>query len=342
MTVLSSQIPHSRPLLGEREEAAALRVLRSGMLAQGPEVAAFEKALADCTGTGHCVAVGHGTGALHLVLLEMGAGPGAEVVLPAYSCISLLNAVLYTGARPVLADSVPGGSNLDLSRVDLADTTSAVVVTHMFGEEARVTGLGERVVEDCTHFLGAPFRLQGRAAVYSFYATKMLAGGEGGAVVTNDAGLAARVEHLRSYDCSETLEVRYNYKMTDLAAALLRVQLERLEEFVARRRDIAATYREAFTRLPDVELPPAAGVDYRFVLRVRGRDLDQVITALRDRGVNACRPVFRPLHHYFNLPAGEFPAAEAAFQENLSLPIYPALKDREVAEVCEAVRSVLQ
>ena len=354
---MSRAIPHSRPLLGEEEEQAALRVLRSGQLAQGPEVAALETEARAFLGTRHAVALAHGTAALHLGLVALGARPGTTVLVPSYGCTSLANAVHLCGATPLLVDCAPDLPDMDLEAAlaRVRPDTVAALVPQLFG---RPPGQGGRppalqaleeavpVLSDGTHAVGAtagrrPAARMGRACAFSFYATKMLAGGEGGLLVTDRTGIANLARDLRSYDERPDWRPRFNYKMTEVAAAVLRVQFRRLPEFLARRRELAARYRAELGGILELPPPVPGEVPYRFAGRVPARRLEPLIRALRDRGIGAARPVFRPLHRYFGLPAREFPEAEKTWRTTLSLPLYPALTDEEAERVIRAVREEL-
>ncbi len=343
-------IPHSRPLLGPEEEQAALRVVRSGLLAQGPEVAALEEEAGAILGTRHCVAVAHGTAALHLGLVALGAGPGRTVLIPSYACTSLLNAVAQCGAAPILVDCAPGSPDMDLDDAcaRVQTDTAAALVPHLFGRPLRVEELQGRVpvLTDGTHAVGArvagrPAARQGQACAFSFYATKMLAAGEGGLLATDRAAVARQARDLRSYDERPDWRLRYNYKMTEVAAALLRVQLRRLPEFLARRQTLVGRYRSALEGLIPLPAPVPGEVPYRFIIRVPARRTAGLVRALRDRGVGAARPVFRPLHRYLGLPANLFPRAEQTWKQTISLPLYPSLTDQEQERVILALREVL-
>lgn len=330
-------IPHSRPLLGDEEVQAVAAVTSSGMLAGGRQVEAFEQELAHTENLPYAAAVAHGTGGLHLSLLALGIGPADKVLIPSYSCVSLLNPVAYTGAQPVLVDCLPDTPDMDLrAALQMARADSrirAAIVPFMLGRTQDVSELAQHlsVVEDATHTLGSPLPLRGQARVFSFFATKMLAGGEGGAVVTRNRELDATVRDLRSYDEREDWKPRFNCKMTDLSASILRVQLKRLPDFLARRRQLAQLYSQLPYTLPNE-------TNYRFILLVPG-SADDLMHRLQARGVNARRPVFRNLHRYLNLPDADFPHAQDFWERALSLPCYPALSDAEAERVLEVVRA---
>jgi dTDP-4-amino-4,6-dideoxygalactose transaminase len=323
--------------------------VRRGWVAQGPEVAAFEQELAARLGVEAVAAVSSGSAALELALRALGVGPGAEVVIPTYVCDALHHAVRRAGATPVLADADPETLSLAAAdaRARLTAQTRCLIVPHAFGlavDLGPFLALGVPVIEDCAQTLGAcldgrPVGSFGTLAVCSFYATKLLTTGEGGAVA-GPAALIERVRDARDYDEREDLTPRVNAKLSDIAAALGRGQLARFDTFVARRRAIAARYRERLHGAPCAS-PPDVGprhVYHRFVVQVE-RAPEAVQAALAARGVAARRPVFRPAHRALGL-AG-FPVAERLWQRTLSLPCYPTLTDGEVDTVARALRETL-
>jgi perosamine synthetase len=342
-------IPHSRPTLTEEDALRVAAVVRSGQLAQAAEVAAFERELALRLGAARAAATSSGTAALELALRVLGVGAGDEVVIPTYVCDALHHAVTRVGARPVLADACAETLSVESQEVKrrLSRRTRCAIVPHAFGLAAgfgSFAALGIPVIEDCAQALGAvddgrPVGARGDLTVCSFYATKMLTTGEGGAVA-GPAGLIARVQELRDYDERADLEPRFNYRLTELGAALGRSQLLRLDQFIARRRAIAARYRARLDGLGGLP-PDAAGgrhVYHRFVLDL-GRPVGPAIEALARRGVAARRPVFRPAHRALGL-AG-YAVADRLWETRLSLPCYPGLGDAEVDLVAAALLEAL-
>jgi dTDP-4-amino-4,6-dideoxygalactose transaminase len=324
-------------------------VVRRGWIAQGPEVAALEHELAARLGVEAVAAVSSGSAALEMALRALGVGAGDEVVIPTYVCDALHHAVRRAGATPVLADA--DAATLSLSADDvparLTARTRCVIVPHAFGlatDPAPFLALGVPVIEDCAQALGArlggrPVGSFGALSVCSFYATKLLTTGEGGAVA-GPAALVERVRDARDYDEREDLAPRFNAKLSDLAAALGRSQLARFDTFLARRRLIAARYRERLRQAP-CATPPDAGpqhVYHRFVVEVE-RPPDAVQAALAARGVAVRRPVFRPGHRALGLSG--FPVADRLWQRALSIPCYPTLTDGEVDTVAAALREAL-
>lgn len=322
-------IPHSRPDMGTEEAKAVARVARSGRLAQGPEVESFEAECAAFTGRRYAVAVNSGSAALHLALIALGVGGSAAAGMPSYACAALLQAARWQQARVVLGDI---GPDFNLSPHARFDGCHAVIVPHLFGKKAAFPP-GTPVVEDLAHAIGGDTGRESPVAIASFYATKMITTGEGGMLLTDNADIADCARDRRDYDNRDALETRYNYKMTDMQAALGRVQLRRLPGFIKKRRAIAARYTEAFSNLP-LRLPdPRHHVFYRYVVATEQRDaLEAHLAAC---GVDAKRPVYRPLHHYLG---GDYPRAEQAHRECLSIPLYPALSEEEIRHVIQSVR----
>ena len=341
-------IPHSRPTLGPAEARALARVVRSGQLAQGPLVERFEQAMGRRLALRHAGAVSSGTAGLHLALLALDVGPGDDVLLPSLVCSAPLHAILAAGARPRLVDCDPATANMDpaAARRALGRRAKAIIVPHAFGlpaELAELCALGPPVIEDCAQALGAAYRGRpvgsfGDVCVLSFYATKVLATGEGGMVLSGRRRLVDRVRDLRSYDERETFRPRFNYKMTDMAAALGLCQLGRLGEFLARRQALAAAYDRGLSGTP-LRLPPRppdrTHMFHRYVVQA-GPAAGPLLAALGARGIAARRPVFRPLHAYLELPG--FPGAAEAWRAMVSLPIYPSLSRAQVNRVARAVR----
>ena len=343
-------IPHSRPSIADADVERVAAVVRSGQLAQGPEVAALERELAARLGVEAAAVVSSGTTALELALRALDVGPGAEVLMPSYVCDALHHAVSRCGAIAVLVDADPTTLSLAAKDAEARRTarTRAVLVPHAFGlavDLAPFRALGVPIVEDCAQALGAevngrPAGAAGALGVCSFYATKMIAAGEGGAVV-GPAALVARVRDTREYDERERLVPRVNAKLTDMQAALARSQLARLDQFIGRRRAIAARYRGRLARA-ECRLPVDAGrqhVYHRFVVGLE-RDPAAVQAALQSRGIAARRPVFRPLHRALGLDG--YPEADHLWSSTVSIPCYPSLSDAEVDQVAEALVGVLR
>jgi len=343
----SDFIPHSRPTLGQAEIEPVAGVIASSQIAQGQVVHEFERAFAQKMNAKYAVSTNSGTAALHLVLLAMGIGEQDEVVIPSYVCTALLNAVKYVGATPVLAEIDPENYNLDPDDVKrrLTKRTKAVIVPHLFGLAADMEGLlalNVPIIEDCAQAIGSTYRQKyvgtfGEAAIFSFYATKVMTTAEGGMVVSGSKDLMDRVRDLREYDNKDKYKIRYNYKMTDIHAAIGLVQLSRIERFIQRRRAIAGSYDQAIESL-DLQLPPReqGHIYFRYVLGL-GTDAGSWIRKLKGEGIGCARPVYRPLHQYLGLKG--FGRTEKAWKESLSIPIYPSLTAENVDRVIKGLIS---
>ena len=341
-------IPHSRPTLDKADHRAVMDVLASGRLVQGEQVAGFEADLSARIGVPHAAAVSSGTAALHLALAALGAGEGDEVIFPAYVCSALLHAVRAVNATPVIADIRRDTFNIDARDVKKRMTakTKAIIVPHLFGlpaDMAEILALGVPVIEDCAQSLGSRYRGRctggfGVISIFSFYATKVIAAGEGGMVLSADPGLIGKIRDRRDYDEREDDARRYNYKMTDLQAALGRSQLHKLDDFIARRREIAARYDRAMT---EAGIPvPLAPVDrepicYRYV--VLPDHARAFMEAMNAAGVACRRPVFKPLHRYLGLPG--YGVTDEIWSRAVSIPIYPSLTGRELAHISDCIQT---
>ena len=342
-------IPHSRPTLGPEESEAVAGVIKSGMIAQGRKVEEFETAFSTRFDLGNSAAVSSGTAGLHLALLALEVGAGDEVIIPSYVCTALLNAVHHAGANPVIADIDPATFNIDAedAKRRITRRTRAIIVPHMFGMIADLASLiktGLPVIEDCAQCVGAaygdrPVGSDGLLSVYSFYATKVMTTGEGGMVTSRDLRLIDKIKNLRDYDNMPSYHIRYNYKMTDMQAAMGLAQLDKLNSFVAMRRSLSNYYSDFFSSRGghSMTLPQRSAdhIYFRYVVRVDA-DIEAMIKGLREIGIDCARPVFCPLHRYLQLMTG-YPGSEKAWKEAISLPIYPSITDHEKGIVASAL-----
>lgn len=342
-------IPHNRPTIDAADIEAVSCVLGRGQIAQGAEVRAFEEELsARFRPEGDAVVVSSGTAALYLALRVLGVGPRGRVLLPTCVCTALVHATTLCGAEPVLADVRDSDFNL-VSVADAPDELRAVVLPHLYGvpsDPARFRRLGVPVLEDAAQAIGASWEGRavgglGDASIFSFYATKPLTCGQGGAVLGSRA-FCDEVRDLRDYDGKAALRPRFNFQMTDFQAALGRSQLRRLDAFLERRRAHALSYdarRPAGVGRQQGE-PGAKPNHFRYVIRLRG------VEAARARfdaaGVTTIVPTepWELLHRQLELPRDAFPVAERIAQTTLSLPMQPSLSDDERARVAETLASL--
>jgi len=351
-------IPIAQPLMGEEEKEAIIAVLESGMLAQGPKVKEFERAFADMCGMRHAVATSSGTTALHLALLAHSIGPGDEVITSPFTFISSANSILFVGAQPVFVDIDESSYNIDPSLIEAKITprTKALMPVHLFGNPCdmeAIMAIAARhrliVIEDAAQAHGAS--INGKkvgsfgTGCFSFYPTKNITTAEGGMVTSDDDQVAERVRLLRSHGMKKRYYhnfLGYNFRMTDLQAALGLAQLAKLESFNEKR---IANARYLTEHLRDVIIVPQVRDGYRHVfhqytIRVKG-DRDQIVEQLRERGVGTGiyyplpvhkQPVYQELGY-----TGRLPVAEEMSREVLSLPVHPALSQADLERIVEVV-----
>ena len=352
---MSDPVRLARPDVGEEELAAVADVLASGQLTMGPQVEAFEAGIARAVGTADAVAVSSGTAALHLAVLALGVGEGDEVIVPAYTFPATANAVELSGARAVLVDVDPETFNVRPELVAAAVTprTRAVLAVHLFGRpidwEELQTAVPQEValVEDAAGALGARYRdtpcgALGLLACLSFHPRKIVTTGEGGAVTTDEAELAAAVRRLRNHGIGAGRPVDiaspgFNYRLPDVLCALGVPQLERLESLHAARERVAGWYTERLEHL--VGTPTAAEGDRHgwqaYVVRLRRRD--EALAGLRAEGIEAQIGTYAVNRLSAYAGRGSFPGADEAFEQALALPFATTLTEDEVDRVASAL-----
>ncbi len=379
-----AMIPVAKPMLDEREVEAVRRVVLSGWVTQGPEVAAFEAEFAAFVGADHACAVSNCTTALHLALKAVGVGPGDEVVTVSHSFIATANAVRYCGAVPVFVDIEEGGFNIDPDRIEAAITprTMAILCVHQLGmpcDLETIVAIGKKhsipVVEDAACASGGEILWQGNwekigkphgdVACFSFHPRKLLTTGDGGMLTTANAEYDAKFRLWRQHGMSVTDAVRhgsrqvifesypelgYNYRMTDMQAAIGRIQLERLPELIAARRRLAELYRQGLETVPGVEPPSEpswARTNWQsYCVRLIDDGLDQleVMQRLLDRGVSTRRGIMNShrepayadasTHHV----SGSLANSEAAQERCIILPLFAQMTEADVATVIDELR----
>jgi len=366
-------IPLAKPEIGEREEELALEVLRSGRLSLGPMGERFEHDFAAWLGVEDAVAVSSGTAALHLGVRGLDWGRGVEVLTSPFSFVASANCLLYEGARPVFCDVDPETLDLDPAAVEaaLGERSAGILPVHVFGYPAAMPELeaiaaanGLDILEDACEALGAVdaegrrVGTRGNLATFAFYANKQLTTGEGGMLVPSSPELAARVRSERNQGRAADMGwldhggLGFNYRLSDVAAALGVGQLEKLDRMLARRAAVADLYERGLAEIDGVAAPASGrGKERRswFVYPVRLAeevDRDATIAALGERGVAA--KAYLPCIHVFpHLRAqgwreGQFPVAEAASARSLALPFFPAMTGSHVERVCDALAESLR
>jgi len=336
-------IPHNMPCLNKEEEQAAIRVIRSGWVAQGQEVQSFENEACSFLGLpdGHAVAVSSGTAALFLALWVLNARD-KKVALPAYACSALRNACALSRGIPLLVDNGVGSPNVDLQFVEHSDADIAIIA-HMFGMPVAVSKKTPiDIIEDCAQALGAtvggvPVGTQGRLGIYSFFATKLItSGGQGGMIVSKEQALIDEIRDYREFDCRRDRKDRFNFKMTDLQAAVGRVQLQKLPGFIMRRQKIFDNYKQAGLSMMDVSpdsKPPLKAVRFRAILKTNKPQA--IIDVLGESNIKSIVPI-----EEWELlgDSSLFPSASDLTKKTVSLPIYPSLTDQEVDLIISVLR----
>lgn len=378
-------LPYGRQSIDEDDIAAVVDVLRGDWLTQGPTIEKFEADLAAAVGARHAVSFSNGTAALHAACAVLGLGPGDEVITSPITFSASANCARYVGAKPVLVDVEPTHATLCPEKLAAALTprTRAIIPVHYAGLPAQMDRIHEiasargiPIIEDAAHALGASLpgsRIgDGRFSdmtMFSFHPVKHITTGEGGAIMTNDETLCDKLKLFRSHGITrdprhlsqvspgpwyqEQVLLGYNYRLTDIQAALGRSQLRKLDAFIARRREIAARYDELFEKVPGIRpLGKRAGyehayhlyvvlIDFEFFRRERGH----VMTALRDKRIGT-QVHYVPVHHHpdfatLGYKPGDFVEAEKIYARSLSLPMYPAMTNADVDRVVSTLREIL-
>lgn len=360
-------IPIYEPTLGAEEETLLLDTIRSGWISSnGKYIKEFERRFAAFCGVDHGVSVSNGTTALHLILHALGIGPDDEVIVPALTFIASANTVTYTGATPIFADVDPCTWTIDPAAVEqlITPRTKAIMPVHVYGHPADMAALQQVadahnlfLVEDAAEAHGAQIGdsrtgALGTAAAFSFFANKIITTGEGGMVTTDDGDLAARCRMLRDHAMPPERrywhdEVGFNYRMTNLQAAVGVAQMARIEEFIARKRAIAQRYRQGLAGIPGlslpVEQPGYTNVYWMYSILVDQPyplTRDELMQALRKEQIDS-RPFFHPLD---TLPPyrseSPSPVALRLSRQGLNLPSAPSLTDEQVDRICRVVRQL--
>ncbi|MDF1808205.1 MAG: DegT/DnrJ/EryC1/StrS family aminotransferase [Phycisphaerales bacterium] len=379
-------IPLSKPNITKLEEERVLEVMRSGRLSIGPMQDRFEELVAQRCGTTHAIACSSGTSGLHMILVALGIGPGDEVITTPFSFIASSNAILYVGAKPVFVDICPSSLNANPELIEKAITprTKAILAVEAFGNPrhmdtyARIAAKNEiHLVEDSCEALGSVFNDHragsfGRAGVFGFYPNKQITTGEGGMIVTNDDRLAEVCRSLRNQGRAVAgrgsiqsgsaagswlhhERLGFNYRMSEINAAIGVAQMERLDEIIESRNEAADLYIERLLDIPDLILPTVDAQCstmswFVFVVRLAAgytrEERDRVIAGLRMHEIGAgdyfpcihLQPIYQQAHGYTE---GSFPIAESVSQRTLALPFFAGITKREVDIVAQTLELMI-
>jgi perosamine synthetase len=367
-------IPISKPFIGDEERAAVNAVLDSGMLVQGPRVAELERQFQECTNAKHAIAVSNGTAALHVALLAQGIGEGDEVITTPFTFMASVNSILFVGAKPVFVDILPCCFNIDTSKIEAAITskTKAILPVHLYGMPANMEAInriaakhGLAVIQDAAQAVGARFLNKGIGALstasYSLYATKNIHCAEGGMITTNDDAIADRCKLLRAHGSRQRYHheiLGYNFRLSDLHAAIAIPQMNRLKEIITARQRNAAFFNANISN-PRIVLPKfpnsacatnsicsaSEHVWHQYTLRVISGDRDQAVQTLNEKGVGSA--VFYPIpankqKHIIEMGLSDanVPIAEMLSKQVLSIPVHPGLSESERSKIVEVVNSL--
>lgn len=357
----------AKPLLDGEEMAEIGSVLASGFLSRGPKVAEFEEALAGYLGVRHAVSVSSGTAALHLSVLALGLSEGDEVIVPDFSFPATANAVALAGAKPVLCDVHSATFNIDAGEVErlITPRTKAVMPVHQFGLPADMNAIVKiakdcelNIIEDAACALGAEHQSQkcgtlGKIACFSFHPRKIATTGEGGVVVTDDDVIAEKVRSLRNHGSlkGDFVLAGYNYRMSDINAALGVAQLRKLPMLIERRRELARLYGECLRGVAGLSLPQdfegARHTYQSYVVSLDAQlDRDKAILELKERGVEAGIGTYaiHQLRYYkgkWDSEQNRLSRSATAYHQALSLPLYAQMSEDDVRYVCRALRTTL-
>lgn len=380
--VRRTPLPYGRQAVDEADIAAVVDVLQSDWLTTGPQVAAFEEAIAGYVGAREAVVVNSGTAALHVAAFAAGIGPDDEVIVPPLTFAASANCVLYLGGRPIFADVLPGTLNVDPQDVarKITPRTRAIIPVDYTGQpcdhdaiRALADAHGLTVIEDAAHALGATYRGRQVGTLHelttlSFHPVKHITTGEGGMVTTDDPTLAARMRAFRTHGITadfrqraevgswvyEMVALGYNYRLPDLNCVLGLSQLRKLGHWLAQRRAIVARYTQAFSGLPTVELldvlPDTEPTWHLFVIKLNLERLrvgrKEIFAALRAENISVnvhYIPVYwHPYYRQLGYERGLCPVAEAAYERLITLPLFPTMTDQDVEDVIAAVYKVLE
>jgi len=358
--------PLARPLIEEAEKQAVFEVLDSKILSFGPKIKEFEKKFSQFIGTKYACAVSSGTAGLHLTMLAAGIGPGDEVITSPFSFAASANSILFSGAKPVFADIDPVTYNIDTHRIEekITNRTRAILVVHIFGQTCQMDKILEIsqkhnliVIEDACEVVGAQYKGKkagtfGQSAVFAFYGNKQLVTGEGGMITTNNQQIDSLCRSLRNQGRDENMawlnhaRLGYNYRLTEMQAALGLAQLEKLNWMIKERQRIAGLYHQCLKPFAELLQIPHTAPDnihswFLYVVRLNQKiSRSQIIEQLKQNNIQS-KPYFPSIHlldfyqKMFNYREGNFPESEEASRHTLALPFYVGLNEKDVKYISQ-------
>ncbi len=356
-------IPIARPIIGKEEKNAVLEAMDSGIIAQGPKVKAFEDVFADYIGVNHAIATNNGTSALHTALLACGIGKGDEVITTPFTFIASANSILYCSARPVFSDINRKTFNINPEEINekITRKTKAVLIVHLYGQACNMKAITEictdynlKLIEDACQAHGAEYMdiktgSFGDAACFSFYPTKNMTTGEGGMITTSNAAIAEKAMVIREHGSRVRYlheVLGYNYRMTDIAAAIGIEQLKKLEGFNKKRIENAVKLTRGLKDIEGIETPFIAPdvrhVFHQYTLRVKNRE--KVVKVMEKAGIGYGIYYLVPVHKqklYIDYKDDKLPEAEEASREVLSLPVHPGIGEKEIDYIITTLKEVL-
>lgn len=357
----------ANPLIEIEEIKAVNEVLRSGIIAQGPKVAELEKNFAEYCGTKYAVAVSSGTAAIHAALFAAGVGPGDEVITVAFSFIATVNPIIMLGATPILVDIEEDTFNIDTAKLESVVTskTKAIIPVHLYGQPANMDHINAfakkhniYVIEDACQAVGAEYRgvksgNLGDMGCFSLYATKNIMCGEGGVVTTDNIDFVDKIRQFRQHGMSgpyQYVGLGYNYRMTDLQAAIAVEQLKKVDKFNNKRIKNANIITQGIQGLLNIKVPyedkDRTHVYHQYTIRVSEDRRDYIVDALSENGINAGVYYPMPLHvvpHImkYGYKEGDFEVSEKVSRSVISLPIHPALSKSDLEKIINCIKEVL-
>ena len=373
-------LPYSQPSIGKEEIKEVVKTLRSGWLTMGPKTVEFEKLIAKYTGAKYAIAVSSCTAALHLSLIALGIGKGDEVITTPFTFAATANVILQVGAKPVFVDIKKSTYDIDPEQIEKAVTkrTKAIIPVDYAGQPCDIEAILDIakkhnlfVIEDAAHAIGAEYKGKkigtfATTTCFSFYATKNMTTGEGGTITTNNKKLAEKLKILRLHGMSKDAWKRYSkkgswyyeieecgwkYNMTDIQAALGIVQLKKLDKFNNIRRKYAQIYTRELKKLEDIitpyEKPNVKHVYYLYPILLENYDRDKFIIKMARNGIQ-CSVHFIPLHLHpfyrkkFGFKKGDFPNAEWVYEREVSLPLYPKMKEKDIYRVIRTIKRIIK